>query len=59
MLPDWINYIPTLNLYHTNLKPCQCERCEFMWFPRMNSIGDLSLNTCPKCKSKLWNKQKK
>jgi predicted Zn-ribbon and HTH transcriptional regulator len=55
MIPNWIKFVPAINLYVTKLQPCKCERCDYIWFPRINSIGDMNINTCPKCKSKLWN----
>ena len=59
MLPDWIKHTPMNEWYETNLKPCICERCDFVWYPRINQYGEISLKICPKCKSKLWNKPKK
>lgn len=58
MIPNWISYVLTTDSYNTHLKPCKCERCEFVWYPRITVNGDININTCPKCKSKLWNKIK-
>jgi len=32
----------------------KCKRCNHEWIPRKNIIS-----ICPKCKSKLWNNDKK
>jgi DNA-directed RNA polymerase subunit M/transcription elongation factor TFIIS len=34
---------------------CTCTRCGHQWQPRQEDVPE----TCPKCKSALWNKPKK
>lgn len=58
MFPDWINYVTMTDSYETTLNPCKCDRCKFEWYPRINRYGEIKLNICPKCKSKLWNEPK-
>jgi predicted Zn-ribbon and HTH transcriptional regulator len=57
MIPDWMYYVPGYdhNHYYVNLEPCKCDRCAYQWYPRIKMSGKIILNTCPKCRSKLWN----
>ena len=55
-LPGWIAFNQAKG-YYTLIEgvTCQREKCGFYWFPRIDYDGNLKLNICPKCKSKLWN----
>ena len=54
-LPNWIKWNQDKGHY-VLLDNCICERCDFKWYPRINTDSSLKLKICPNCKSHLWNK---
>lgn len=58
-LPDWIKFNQAKGHY-VLLQPCKCQRCDGdPWYPRIKYDGTLKLNTCPHCKTTLWNVPKR
>lgn len=53
-LPNWIHWSKAKGHY-VLIDPVVCQRCDGdPWYPRIDSNGNLKLNMCPHCKSKLW-----
>jgi len=49
------------NLKTISIKQLQCNRCQYVWWPRINRDGNTVIpKYCPNhpCKSPYWNKER-